>query len=208
MKSLLLGAAAALALSTSAHAAVLLSLDSVTPVGSDFQYNYSGSITPELGVATGDQLVIVDFAGYVDGSVSTTLPNVTASVSNTLPAGLILTPGVTDDASIPDLVFTYTGADFQTTNGPFPPMTNFTGLSAISTIGTSVNGSFSTLAVQNNGANEGDAIAIAGNVQVPDASLASAVPEPSTWAMLLTGFFGLGFVLRRRKSAPALLTLA
>jgi hypothetical protein len=207
MKSLLLGAAAALALSTSAHAAILLSLDSVTPVGSDFRYDYSGHITPELGVATGDQLVIVDFAGYVDGSVSTTLPNVTASISNTLPAGLILSSGVTDDAAIPDLVFTYTGADLRTSGGPFPPDLTFTTLSALSTIGTSVNGSFSTRAVQNNGANEGDAIAIAGNVQVPDASLASAVPEPSTWAMLLTGFLGLGLLLRRRKSSPAL-TLA
>jgi hypothetical protein len=29
------------------------------------------------------------------------------------------------------------------------------------------------------------------------------VPEPATWAMMLTGFFGLGAVLRRRRSALA-----
>jgi hypothetical protein len=34
----------------------------------------------------------------------------------------------------------------------------------------------------------------------------AAVPEPSTWAMLLVGFAGLGFVAYRRKSA--LLNLA
>jgi hypothetical protein len=28
----------------------------------------------------------------------------------------------------------------------------------------------------------------------------SAVPEPSTWAMMILGFFGLGFVAYRRKS--------
>jgi hypothetical protein len=28
----------------------------------------------------------------------------------------------------------------------------------------------------------------------------TAVPEPATWAMMILGFFGLGFVARRRKS--------
>jgi hypothetical protein len=29
------------------------------------------------------------------------------------------------------------------------------------------------------------------------------VPEPTTWAMMLTGFFGLGTTLRRRRAALA-----
>jgi len=33
----------------------------------------------------------------------------------------------------------------------------------------------------------------------------SAVPEPSTWAMLILGFAGIGFMAYRRKSRPALL---
>ena len=33
----------------------------------------------------------------------------------------------------------------------------------------------------------------------------SAVPEPSTWAMLLIGFAGIGFMAYRRKSKPALM---
>jgi hypothetical protein len=33
----------------------------------------------------------------------------------------------------------------------------------------------------------------------------SAVPEPSTWAMMLLGFGGLGFMAYRRKSMPALI---
>jgi PEP-CTERM motif len=32
-----------------------------------------------------------------------------------------------------------------------------------------------------------------------------AVPEPSTWAMLLIGFAGIGFMAYRRKSKPALM---
>jgi hypothetical protein len=33
----------------------------------------------------------------------------------------------------------------------------------------------------------------------------SAVPEPSTWAMMLLGFAGIGFTAYRRKSRPALM---
>lgn len=30
-----------------------------------------------------------------------------------------------------------------------------------------------------------------------------AVPEPATWAMMLLGFFGIGAIVRRRKTAPS-----
>jgi hypothetical protein len=33
--------------------------------------------------------------------------------------------------------------------------------------------------------------------------VASAVPEPATWAMMLAGLFGIGFMLRGRKSTVA-----
>jgi PEP-CTERM motif len=38
-----------------------------------------------------------------------------------------------------------------------------------------------------------------------DTSLTTAVPEPSTWAMMILGFFGVGFMAYRRKqSGPSL----
>ena len=37
------------------------------------------------------------------------------------------------------------------------------------------------------------------------AGIASAVPEPTTWAMMLLGFAGVGFKAYRRKSKPALM---
>jgi hypothetical protein len=37
-------------------------------------------------------------------------------------------------------------------------------------------------------------------------ALASAVPEPSTWAMMVLGFAGVGFMAYRRKSKPVLMT--
>jgi hypothetical protein len=36
-------------------------------------------------------------------------------------------------------------------------------------------------------------------------NLTSAVPEPSTWAMMILGFGGVGFMAYRRKSKPALM---
>jgi hypothetical protein len=36
-------------------------------------------------------------------------------------------------------------------------------------------------------------------------NVAAAVPEPSTWAMMILGFAGVGFMAYRRKSQPALM---
>jgi hypothetical protein len=38
-------------------------------------------------------------------------------------------------------------------------------------------------------------------------TVSSAVPEPSTWAMMIFGFAGLGFIAYRRKSKPTSITL-
>jgi hypothetical protein len=35
--------------------------------------------------------------------------------------------------------------------------------------------------------------------------IAAAVPEPSTWAMMIFGFAGIGFMAYRRKAKPALM---
>jgi hypothetical protein len=47
------------------------------------------------------------------------------------------------------------------------------------------------------GPNEDSVVVNIGNV--------SAVPEPSTWAMMILGFMGVGFMAYRRKSQPALM---
>ena len=43
------------------------------------------------------------------------------------------------------------------------------------------------------------------NVDLEQTSVASGVPEPSTWAMMILGFAGIGFMAYRRKSKPALM---
>ena len=132
MKALLLASVAALVVGGAARASIIPELSSVTPSGADFLFSYQGQLAPDQGVKFGNELVIIDFNGYVPGSVSSSgNPDVLASVSNLLPAGLILEPGATDSSSIPDLVFTYVGAPFDTTGGPFGGDTNFNGLTAL-----------------------------------------------------------------------------
>jgi hypothetical protein len=46
---------------------------------------------------------------------------------------------------------------------------------------------------------------ITGDLANIDLGLPPAVPEPSTWAMLLLGFAGIGFMAHRRRSKPALM---
>ena len=41
-------------------------------------------------------------------------------------------------------------------------------------------------------------------ITLDGATVTASVPEPSTWAMMILGFFGVGFMAYRRKSAPRL----
>jgi hypothetical protein len=58
------------------------------------------------------------------------------------------------------------------------------------------------------GDNTGGVFFIGGDnltLQATTVTLANAVPEPSTWAMMLLGFAGVGFMAYRRKAKPALM---
>jgi hypothetical protein len=44
-----------------------------------------------------------------------------------------------------------------------------------------------------------------GPLDSPAPAPLSGIPEPSTWAMMILGFVGLGFMAYRRKSKPALI---
>jgi PEP-CTERM motif len=51
-------------------------------------------------------------------------------------------------------------------------------------------------------------VALTDNPVGNDATLTTAVPEPSTWAMMILGFCGLGFMAYRRKQNGAALSVA
>jgi hypothetical protein len=44
-----------------------------------------------------------------------------------------------------------------------------------------------------------------GNISAPEVAIAHPVPEPSTWAMMLLGFAGIGFIAYRGKSKATLI---
>lgn len=195
MKKWVLAATAAVGVASSADAAVV-TLEGITSNGpSDFTFTYEGTLTPDEGVSTGDRLVIYDFRGYIDGSISATIANVATSVEFTSTDPV--TPGFTDDPTVVNLVFTYTGADFRTSGGPFDDF-DFTGLSARSRFGGAALGAFFGLSTKNNPdgfpGGSGTAVFTLGSVTVP------AVPEPATWAMMVGGFGIAGLATRRRST--------
>ena len=91
MKRLLIATGAVLCLSGAAHASITPTLVSITPDGSDFDFNYSVTLSGDEGVTTGSQLVIFDFAGFVPGSIVSPSPLIT--VSTPLTANFDVTTG-------------------------------------------------------------------------------------------------------------------
>jgi len=68
-------------------------------------------------------------------------------------------------------------------------------------------GSFSNIdelvIIPTTSADNSNTLTLIDNLQL--GSTVSAVPEPSTWAMMLLGFAGVGFMVYRRKSKPSLM---
>lgn len=197
MKKLMFAVVAAAGLTGGAHAAVI-TLENVIEQGPNgFRFRYEGTLGPDEGVRAGDRLVIRDFAGYIDGSIFGGGPNLTASTE--LVSSDPLTPGFTDDPTLVNLVFTYTGPDFRASGGPFQPF-SFNNFGARSTFSGLTQDAFFTLTTKNNPdgvpAGSGTPVFTIGQVAVP-----TAVPEPASWAMMIGGFGLLGAASRRRTRA-------
>lgn len=197
MKHLLFAAAAFCGVATTAGAAIIPVLDTVTLVGTDYEFSYSGTLAGDQGLMAGSQLVIFDFAGYVDGSISSGIyaADVLATVEFT--SALTPQPGLDDDPLVENLVFTWIGGPFNAAGGPFADV-SFAGLTARSIFSASRLDGFSARAVTNNGAATGQPAFNTGLVAVAEGTV---VPEPATWALLIAGFGLAGASLRRRRPA-------
>jgi hypothetical protein len=144
--------------------------------------------------------------GASDGMATLILNNVTSSTSTTLTGteitndfgglsgnvgGLMITPPlVGTSATDPLLDAGFVFQSITLTNG------NITGI--VETSGIFLNDTFPVLLLGNNNNPLGFEI---GGPQNEGTFTVQAVPEPSTWAMMLLGFVGLGFMAYRRKSA-------
>jgi hypothetical protein len=187
-------------------------LESVLTNGSDFTFNYGGTLASTEGVKSGSKLIIFDFAGYVPGSIKSTAADIVGSVEN-VSSGIPLSSGITDNPAIPNLAFTYTGPNSHTAAAPSGthPAAQFRGLSASSTFGGVTPGSFAATSVNNTPFAPGTPILALGSVGVPgvlsvadvaDAPVvAAAIPEVATWGLMLIGFGAVGFVMRNRRAA-------
>ncbi|MBL8772655.1 MAG: PEP-CTERM sorting domain-containing protein [Phenylobacterium sp.] len=207
MKKLLFAAAATLVLAGSAQAAgVTPTLDAVTPSGSNFEFIYNLTLDSDAGVRPGDGLIIYDFAGFVGfGALPNPFIEATTELTSTVstdPDAFQPVPGFTDDPTVENLVFRWTGP-LTFTEGEHPPIQFF--LSAISTFSGIRSDGFTSLTVKNNGATAGQSLYAQGAVGVP---VGAAIPEPGAWALMIMGFGGLGAMLRRRNSRVASLTPA
>ena len=199
MKRLLLAAGVALCLSGAAHASITPALASITPSGSDFTFTYDVTLSGDEGLTDGSQLVIMDFAGYVPTSIfapSDFTPSVAMTANfNTAGGGVQVNPMFTDNPNLPDLIFTYTGPDLQTSGGPVATL-SLGSFGATSTLGGMTLDGFSSRAISNSGLGTvGTASFNNGAVGVA----AAVVPEPASWALLIVGFGGIGALLRARR---------
>jgi PEP-CTERM motif len=91
------------------------------------------------------------------------------------------------------LHFDVYGLLFQASNGQYYNL--FTQNSPNDSISFTINGG-----IQNYNTEVGTGSITAPSITAP--SVTTAVPEPSTWAMLILGFCGLGFMANRRKPKP------
>jgi hypothetical protein len=189
VKKLLLTAIGWVAFASAAHASSIPVLDTVTLVGSDFEFSYSATLAGDTGLVSGNQLVIFDFGGYVDGSISAGIYAADLDAFVELTSTLFPPPGQTDDPTLPNLVFQWKGAPFNGSGGPFSDVT-FAGLTARSTFSTVVLDGYAAVTQTNNGAAQGRPAFNSGEVGVP-------VPEPSTAGLVLLGLVGTALRARR-----------
>lgn len=192
-KCLLWAAAALLSTPVAANAAVIPVLDTVTQVGAEYEFSYSGSLAGDVGLVADDLLIIYDFAGYVDGSISAGIYGADVDASTELTSAFAPI-GFDDDPTLVNLVFRWIGAPFNASGGPFSDV-SFSGLTARSVYGAWTLDGFVGLSTINNGQATGSKDFNAGAVAVA----AAIIPEPATWGLMILGFGMGGAMLRTRR---------
>lgn len=91
----------------------------VTPVGSNFRWDYNISVAANAQVEAGDGFTIYDFAGYT-GTFAIPTGWALVSTNTNAPDYLFETRATTDNSSVTDLILTYSGATTGAALSPTP----------------------------------------------------------------------------------------
>jgi len=178
-------------LSGAASASVIPYETSISaPVSGVYTWNYSVSVASDetltsSGAVThsnppGTFFTIYDIGGYVTGSASApTGWSVSVQLLGMTPSGA----NVTDNASLENVTWTYTGSNVA---GP----TVISGFSFKSTYGSIISGQFSAQSMNNISGGVDDQ---EGPVNVPD----PPAPEPASFGLMGGSLIGLGMISRR-----------
>lgn len=194
MKKLASLAAALSACAVSANASVI-TLVSEVPAGPDFAFNYQATVTSIERLdptATSTFFTVYDIPGFV----SATAPaGWTEMTQNTGITPSTINGTLFDSPTLPNVTFMYTGA-------VIPGLATISGFTILST-DSAINlaGDFTSQSTNNLGASAGTTEQLFGSVAIP---AGPAVPEPSTWVMMLLGFAGLGFAFRQSRRRVSL----
>ena len=150
-----------------ANAGFTVVLDNVSGAG-PYTFSYTATIATGDAIVAGDFFRIYDFYGYVPGSIAAPAGwSVSTALSNpTPPPNVILSLG--DDPTIPNLIFTYSGA--TPILGP-QTIAGFTAQSDFNFLGQTKN--YAGRNTQAGGSSAGQPVDSVGSVRVP------GVPEPS-----------------------------
>jgi len=193
-------AAAAVCLATSARADITPTLISAVTSGAVTTYTYnltfangsdSGGPTERI-VQNNSYVSVYDFLAYVPGSLTVSGPfSSSIQYIGQTPTGVL----PTDDASIYNFMFLYTGP--TTTTDGF--LGTFSAQSELDTINTAAN--FTSHVTKNSGLTAGTDVNSIGFVALPGTGPRINVPEPSSLGTLAMGIIGLGALglLRRRR---------
>ena len=175
-----------------ARADIIPEVSTVTPNGSNFTWTYSASLTNDETLQSGNFFTIYDFAGYVSGT-NFQPANWVFSSANVGKTPAKVTP--TDNPSIPNLTWTYTGPNV----GPGPVDLGLFG--ADSTFGNQTTGQFAAEAIKYAPGKPGNGKPIdnVGSVGVPTGHM-NVIPETSSLLLLLPGLAPLGLLARKRRS--------